>query len=217
MAQMEYITPEQMMKEEARAVAAGVGVEKMMEKAGAEVAREVERRYGPVSGKRIVVLAGNGNNGGDGFVAARYLAARGSKVAVILLSSPDEIKTREAETNWRKLAETEAEMLIARESGELAHLQSRIESAEILIDAIFGTGIKSEVREPHATSINLFNESSAKKVALDIPSGLDPLTGEAKGTTVKADVTITLHKAKAGLSRRKEYTGEIVVVPIGIP
>ena len=214
---MEYITPEEMMKDEARAAAAGIGVERLMEKAGAEVAREVERRYGPVFRKRIVVLAGNGNNGGDGFVAARYLAARGSRVEVILLSSPDGIRTREAKTNWRRLAEAEVETLIAEDTESLAHLMDRIESAEILIDAIFGTGIKGEVREPQATAINLFNQSNAKKVALDIPSGLDPLTGEAKGTTVKADVTITLHKAKVGLIRGKEYAGEIVVVPIGIP
>jgi hydroxyethylthiazole kinase-like uncharacterized protein yjeF len=216
-AQVEYITPEDMMREEARAASLGTGVGKLMENAGAEVAREVERRYGPLFGKRILVVAGSGNNGGDGFVAARYLAAIGSKVKVLLLSSPDSIRTKEAETNWKRLGETTVEVLIARDGNELSKLRREFERAEIVIDAIFGTGIRGEVREPHATAIRLLNESRARKVALDIPSGLDPTSGEAKGTAVKADVTIALHKAKVGLRRRSEFTGEVVVVSIGIP
>jgi len=215
--QVEYITPEQMMKEEARAASLGIGVGKLMENAGAEVALEVWRRYGPLFGKRVLVVAGSGNNGGDGFVAARHLAARGSKVKVLLLSSPEAIRTEEAETNWKRLSESAVEMLVARDGSELSRLGSEFERADIVIDAIFGTGIRGEVREPHATAIRLLNGSRAKKVALDIPSGLDPLTGEAKGTTVKADVTIALHKAKVGLRRRSEFTGQVVVVPIGIP
>jgi len=214
---LEYITPEEMLKAERRAESAGVSVEKLMENAGAEVAREVERRFGPVFGKRVLVLAGNGNNGGDGFVAARNLAAKGARVAVILLSSPDEIRTKEAKSNWRSLAGTGVEMLVAAETESLKRFEEKILSAAITIDAIFGTGIRGEVREPHATAIRLMNNSTAKKVALDIPSGLDPLTGEVKGTTVKADVTITLHRAKVGLMKRRDHTGEVVVVPIGIP
>jgi len=214
---VEYITPEQMMKEEARASSLGIGVGKLMENAGAEAAREVERRYGPLFGKRVLVVAGSGNNGGDGFVAARYLAARGPRVKVLLLSSPEAIRTKEAETNWKRLGETAAEVLVARDSNELSRLGSEFGRAEVVIDAIFGTGIRGEVREPHASAIRLLNESRAKKVAIDIPSGLDPLTGEAKGPTVKADVTIALHRAKVGLRGRSEFTGEVVVVPIGIP
>src|SRR5712692_2662512 len=206
-----------MMKEEARATSLGIGVGKLMENAGAEVAREVERRYGPIFGKRILVVAGSGNNGGDGFVAARHLAARGSKVKVLLLSSPEAIRTKEAETNWKRLRESGVEVLMARDGSELSRVGSEFERAEIVIDAIFGTGIRGEVREPHATAIRLLNESRARKVAVDIPSGLDPTSGEAKGTTVKAEVTIALHKAKVGLRRRSEFTGEVVVVPIGIP
>ena len=216
-AQVDYITPEQMMKEEARATSLGIGVGKLMENAGVEVALEVERRYGPLFGKRILVVAGSGNNGGDGFVTSRYLAARGSKVKVLLLSSPEAIRTKEAETNWKRLRESGVEVLMARDGSELSRVGSEFERAEIVIDAIFGTGIRGEVREPHATAIRLLNESRAQKVALDIPSGLDPLTGEAKGKTVKADVTIALHKAKVGLRGRSEFTGQVVVVPIGIP
>ncbi len=214
---MEYVTPEQMMKEEEDAASLGIGVERLMENAGAEVAREVERRYGPLFGKRVLVVAGNGNNGGDGFVAARYLAEKGSKVKVLLLSSPEEIRTKEAETNWKRLRETVVETLVARDGIELSGQLSEFERAEIVIDAILGTGVRGEVREPHATAIRLMNASKARKVALDVPSGLDPLTGEARGTTVKADLTVALHRAKVGLRRGSEFTGEVVVVPIGIP
>ncbi len=214
---MEYVTPEQMMKEEEDAASLGIGVGRLMENAGAEVAREVERRYGPLFGKRVLVVAGNGNNGGDGFVAARYLAEKGSKVKVLLLSSPEEIRTKEAETNWKRLRETVVETLVARDGIELSRQLSEFERAEIVIDAIFGTGVRGEVREQHATAIRLMNASKARKVALDVPSGLDPLTGEARGTTVKADVTVALHRAKVGLRRGSEFTGEVVVVPIGIP
>src|SRR5713226_3447460 len=140
-----------MMKEEAHAASLGIGVGKLMENAGAEVAREVERRYGPLFGKRVLVVAGSGNNGGDGFVAARYLAARGSKVKVMLLSSPESIRTKEAETNWKRLGETAVQTQVALDASELSRLAGEFERAEIVIDAIFGTGIRGEVREPHAT------------------------------------------------------------------
>src|SRR5437879_9174060 len=108
------MTTEEMMKEEARAASLGIAFGKLMENAGAEAGREVERRYGPLVGKRVLVVAGTGNNGGDGFVAARYLAARGSKAKVLLLSSPEAIRTTEAQTNWKRLGETAAEVLVAR-------------------------------------------------------------------------------------------------------
>src|SRR2546427_12380902 len=111
-----------MMKEEARAAGLGIGVGKLMENAGAEVALEVEKRYGPLFGKRVLVVAGSGNNGGDGFVAARHLAARGTKVKVLLLSNPEAIRTKEAETNWKRLREGTEEMLVAPDGQELARV-----------------------------------------------------------------------------------------------
>ena len=80
-----------------------------------------------------------------------------------------------------------------------------------------GTGVRGEVREPIATAIRLINSSSAAKVAVDLPSGLDPASGAVSSAgAVRADVTITLHRPKVGLRDREEYTGEVIVVPIGI-
>src|SRR2546428_13166186 len=108
-----------MMKEEARAAGLGIGVGKLMENAGAEVALEVGGRYGPLFGKRVLVGAGSGNNGGDGFVAARHLAARGPQVKALPLSSPEAIRTKEAETNWKRLRESAGEVLMARDGSGL--------------------------------------------------------------------------------------------------
>src|SRR3989442_15018334 len=133
-----------MMKEEARAASLGIGVGKLMENAGAEVALEVWRRYGPLFGKRVLVVAGSGNNGGDGFVAARHLAARGPKVKVLLLSSPEAVRTEEAETNWRRLSESAVEMLVAGDGKERSCLGRRASGADIVVGAGVGTGIRAE-------------------------------------------------------------------------
>ncbi len=214
---MDYITPADMAKAEERAAKEGIGVEKLMENAGAGVARAVDRLYGPMPGKRVLVVTGNGNNGGDGFVTARYLAEWRSKVTVLLLCDPEEIRTTEAKVNWNRLNDCGVERWVAKDEGEISRLVEEFYWAEVIIDAVFGTGIKGEVREPQKTAIRMMNESRGKKVALDIPSGLDPLTGEAKGTTFRADVTVALHRPKVGLKRGGKFAGKVFVVPIGIP
>jgi NAD(P)H-hydrate epimerase len=85
-----------------------------------------------------------------------------------------------------------------------------------VVDAILGTGTRGGLRELAATAASMINGTKAVKVAVDTPSGLDPLTGETPGIVVKADLTIALHAAKVGLRERDEYTGEVIVVPIGI-
>ena len=90
-------------------------------------------------------------------------------------------------------------------------------SAEVIVVAIFGTGVKGGVvKEPYASAISMVNASRAVKVAVDLPSGIDPATGAASDPTVRADYTVALHLPKVGLRGREEFTGEVVVVPIGI-
>ncbi len=210
----EYITSAEMQEAEKRAAAKGKTVEALMENAGKGIANEIELNFGPIAGKRIVVLAGKGNNGGDGFVTARYLAQKGANVTVILLAKPGEIRTDEAKDNWVRL--TGIEKMILDSAEELQKHGGLIKDATIVVDAIFGTGIKGEVREPDATAIRMVNESDGKKVSVDIPSGLDPTTGEVKEPVVKADMTITLHRLKTGLRGNEKYAGKLVVVPIGL-
>lgn len=211
---MEYITPGAMAALEKGAARQGLSVEKLMENAGRGVAHFVLDRYGV--GVKVCVVCGGGNNGGDGFVAARYLS-KSCLVSVILLTSPEKIRTQEAKKNWKRLASTDAEIFVAEDVEALTAIAGRISSADVVVGAIFGTGAKGgEVREPYATAISMVNAAKGPKVAVDLPSGLDPETGEASSPTVRADVTLALHMPKVGLKGRKEYTGEVVVIPIGI-
>ncbi|HLA21943.1 MAG TPA: NAD(P)H-hydrate epimerase, partial [Nitrosopumilaceae archaeon] len=89
--------------------------------------------------------------------------------------------------------------------------------ADIIVDGILGTGISGKIREPYASAIDLINKSKAFKLALDVPSGLDPDTGNVSDKCVKADVTITFHKMKVGMPKRKDMCGTILVEKIGIP
>jgi hydroxyethylthiazole kinase-like uncharacterized protein yjeF len=211
---LDYITPDEMSELERGASEYGLGVKELMENAGRGVAEFVLTRYGP--GKRVCVVCGGGNNGGDGMVAARYLSARCS-VDVVLLASPGKIRSDEARENWEALADTQAKLHVSEDVESLRRKSVVLEGAEVLVIAIFGTGLKGGVvREPYATAISMINGSKVGKVAIDLPSGIDPATGVATRPAVKADVTVALHLPKIGLKGREEFTGEVVVVPIGI-
>lgn len=212
-----YVTPEEMREAELRASAYGLDGAALMERAGAAVAGVVEERYPQSGGRRrrkVLVVCGLGNNGGDGLVAARRLAG-GSWVRVLLLGEAAAIKTKEAAENWALLGGT-VERVEAVDGSRLLERRDWFEWAEVVLDAILGTGVRGQVREPLATAIGLVNGARCAKVAIDVPSGLDPLTGAAGSATVRADVTIALHRAKVGLRGKSGYTGEVVVVPIGI-
>lgn len=215
---MEYLTPEEMREAESRAVAGGVSISTLMENAGAAVAATVLGRYGDqIKGRPILVICGTGNNGGDGLVAARHLSPK-AKVRVLLLAdSPSSIKTDEARANWQRLSGLPVEVVLCGTREKVAELSAWFEEASVLIDAILGTGAKGALREPIATAVRMFNASRGIRVAVDLPSGLDPASGAvSESGCIRADITIALHRAKSGLRGRAEYTGELVVVPIGI-
>ncbi len=214
---MRPITPEQMERIDANSEKLGVPRILLMENAGRAIVEYLENHFKDLSGKKVVVIAGTGNNGGDGFVAARHLAGYGSKVTVILLAV--DVKTDEAATNWRGLKNmTKTAQLITRsDAGFEEKLEKDILDADIVIDAIFGTGIKGILKPPQSTAIDLINRSKAYTVAVDIPSGLDPLTGEVHDRAVAADATVTFHRIKTGLLKRSDLTGKVILAPIGIP
>ncbi len=209
----EYITPEEMRELESKASSKGITTEFLMENAGRGIANEIEVNFGSVVGRNVVVVAGKGNNGGDGLVTARYLVEKGARVTVILLANPDEIRTNEAKDNWVRL---DATKLVAGGVEELLKFTDMIVGATVVVAAILGTGFQGDVREPEATAIRLINQSDGMVVAVDIPSGLDPKTGEAKNPTVRADLTVTLHRPKTGLKGNEKWTGKLVTVPIGL-
>jgi NAD(P)H-hydrate epimerase len=183
----------------------------MMENAGAAAVRRLIEKFGSVQSKRIVIFVGMGNNGGDGQVMARHLVGHGAITTVILLGTPEKIKTEESKWNWSILEKMKSLELITGNSFEIDF------EPDIIIDGILGTGITGEIREPYASAINHINEYGGFKFAVDVPSGLDPQTGEIANICTKCDMTVTFHKMKKGIPKRKDLTGELFVEKIGIP
>lgn len=192
----------------------------LMENAGAAVAERVAEclcELGECRGTgRVVVLCGPGNNGGDGFVVARRLASEGLSVAVYALCSQDRVSGDAlVHLNWLKHCGVEVDF-VQLCSGKLS---ADIERADVVVDAILGTGIEKEVTGLFADVIAQVNESGACVVAVDIPSGIDGATGKVMGTAVRADITVTFAYPKVGqlFHPGREFCGQLEVVDIGIP
>lgn len=206
------ITVKQMMQIEENGHQMGFKRNFMMENAGASVVRYLSEKFSDISSKKILVFAGLGNNGGDALVVARHLAGFGSDVRVLLLGNPDRIKTEESRTNWALLEKMNSVDLVI--ASDISDLDLK---ADVVVDGIMGTGISGKIREPYASAIDSINKLKAFKIAIDVPSGLDPDTGNISDKCVKADVTITFHKMKVGMPKRKDMCGIILVEKIGIP
>ena len=183
----------------------------MMENAGAAAVRRLLEKIDNVESKNILIFVGLGNNGGDGLVMARHLAGYSAKVTVMLLGNPDKIKTEESNWNWSILQKMPSVKLI---SGDSVHFDFK---PDVIVDGILGTGITGEIREPYASAINYINETDCYKFAVDVPSGLDPQTGETANIFTKCNMTVTFHKMKQGIPKRKDLTGELFAEKIGIP
>ena len=212
------ITVKQMMQIEENGHQMGFSRKFMMENAGAAAAKRIVEKYSSVwsidpNYKKILVFAGLGNNGGDGLVIARHLAGYGVNVTVFLLGEPDNIRSEECSWNWSLLEKMKSVKLLT--GGNLEDLNNL--EFKIIIDGILGTGISGEIREPHASAIEFINEKAYHVVAVDVPSGLNPDTGEANKICVNAKMTVTFHRMKVGMPKRKDVCGEIFVEKIGIP
>ncbi|MDZ7702703.1 MAG: NAD(P)H-hydrate dehydratase [Halobacteriales archaeon] len=197
------ITAERMAAVDRNAAALGVSQRQLMEASGRTVARAVRELLGERG--RVAVVAGRGNNGGDGFVAARVLDERAT---VHLLGRPETIATDAARANWDALEAAEADTRIVRDSTELA-----LGEPDVVVDAVLGTGVVGAPLEPEASAIEAIDASGATVVSVDVPSGLDADTGEAPGAVVDADRVVTFHDLKPGLAGRDDVT----VADIGIP
>lgn len=188
----------------------------MMENAGHGLADFVAHKFKNLKNKRIVAVCGTGNNGGDGFVASRHLAGYGAKITVVLLGSPSDLRSEEARLNWGIIEKMDSiEIIFGRELTN--EVRRKIAKAGIILDGIFGTGIKGEIREPYASAIDEINKSKAFVLAVDVPSGFDPNTGQIHEKCVQANATVTFHRMKVGLVKGKKYTGLVHVERIGIP
>jgi ADP-dependent NAD(P)H-hydrate dehydratase / NAD(P)H-hydrate epimerase len=209
-----------------RAQAVGVPGERLMEQAGAAVAAAAHALaidtdrwgHGP-----IVILCGPGNNGGDGLVAARRLAAVGVPVVVALVAGDAHPATRDARRNWERIVRdgriTIVHTPVARDLGLFGR---GIEKAAVVVDALLGTGVRGPLREPIRSAVELVNRCRAALVpvlAVDTPTAVDLTSGDPSDPAVRADLTVTFHRPKTGLLTRngKALAGRVLVAPIGIP
>lgn len=166
----------------------------------------------------VAILCGKGNNAGDGFVIARHLEIRGVAVRVMLLAAASEL-AGDALANYAILQKCDVPIVDVSQGDGTALLDEHARGAVWLVDALLGTGATGEPREPFATAIRWMNAQPARRLAIDVPSGLDCDSGVAAATTVRADLTVTFAAAKPGLlvSQAAAYVGELIVADIGVP
>ncbi len=189
----------------------------LMENAGAGVGRSVVRRFGHLMNRPVAIFCGKGNNGGDGFVAARHLLNAGAEVVVLQLFAPAELKG-DARTNFRILQKIQkrsgGRLLIRRFGGSVSAIRP-----SVIVDAMFGTGFNGSPKGAFSRAIEWINRQDVPVLSVDIPSGVNGTTGIAGTVCVHADVTATMGTLKAGLllNDGKNHSGEHEVVDIGIP
>lgn len=193
----------------------GISTLVLMENAGRAVAEELIRMsHG--QGK-IAVFCGKGNNGGDGLVAARHLLLRGIKPDIFLSTDIGEVKN-EARTNLDVILKLKQKIFEVRQSN-LQSVQAKAMRYSLIVDALLGIGLSGEISGVFRDLIGIINMSKAKKLAVDIPSGLDADSGRVLGCCVTADTTVTFAACKKGMVRGggPKYCGRIVVRDLGIP
>lgn len=191
----------------------------LMENAGRAVADTVFEALLNPADSRVLALCGPGNNGGDAFVAARHLRNAGVHVVAALAAPPDKSKG-DAAVNLGVLERTGTPLLRAYEEAGLAELRREIEHADIIVDGLLGTGSRGDPRGVVADLIRLANEATRpRRVAIDVPSGLDGDTGLASAVCFRADATVTFVSAKPGFAApaARAVLGRVTVASIGLP
>lgn len=200
----ELLTNAEMAEADRRAIAGGTGSATLMAAAGAAVARAVTARHPP--GSRVAVVAGAGNNGGDGFVAARRLGDAGYRVGVHLIGNRDALKgdAAAAAAQWQGPVTTGALVL---------------DGVHVVVDAVFGAGLDRPVGGDALAAIAAINGAGVPVVAVDLPSGINGTTGAVMGAAVNADRTVTFFRKKPGhlLLPGRDHCGTVEVAQIGIP
>ncbi|MCC6444861.1 MAG: NAD(P)H-hydrate dehydratase [Armatimonadetes bacterium] len=236
---MKIVTSEQMRAIDRRAIEEmGVPGVALMENAGLQAARAAARmllnrggggwlysKEGAFSlprpalcGKRVAVACGKGNNGGDGFVAARHLRAQGADIALFFTADPGSLKG-DADINCRIALRTGLTIHSVQDESAAEAMGQTLACCDLVIDALLGTGVKGEVQPPIVHAIGAVNRCGRPVLAVDVPSGLDADTGRIGGLCVRAARTLTLALPKAGLLLfpGADYAGEIEVADIGMP
>jgi hydroxyethylthiazole kinase-like uncharacterized protein yjeF len=213
------VSVEQMQSVERAADGSGLGYDQMMANAGKSVAGEIMARYGPLDGRRVLLLVGSGNNGGDALVAGWHLLEAGAQVSVYVA------KARPADDPLlERLRESGILIAEAEKDQRWRVLRNAVQATDLLVDAVFGTGLTPPLRGTAKDVLAEASKALGKRekppviVAVDCPSGLDCDSGEIADEAIAADLTVTLAAAKRGLLAfpGAAYVGELVVGDIGL-
>lgn len=197
----------------------------LMESAGKSLAEEVGKIavYTFAKPVKVIIFTGSGGNGGDGFVAARYLLNRGYDVDIYMLK--DNIRSAEAKTNLEilenmkpRLSRLKIYNLKTLDDINSCEVARSTDSEYVIVDGLLGTGIRGKLQTNVKRAIEIINDASGVKISVDVPSGMDPLTGEVSDLAVVPDYTISFHKIKDGVrDAEEEVVGGLVTADIGIP
>jgi len=217
---MEYITPGKMREIDRRTqeefdIPAAI----LMENAGRAVFQNAMEMLSEKQEKKVIVVCGRGNNGGDGFVAARHLMNNGVDVSIFLVAGVKGLKG-EAEANYHraeKVAKTMGKVIEVLNEENLSSFEDKLEGTSLIVDGLFGIGLAREVGEPEKSIIQLINDSGKPALAVDVPSGLDATNGNVLGVCIKATKTVTFARPKTGFLGSEKYTGETITADISIP
>jgi NAD(P)H-hydrate epimerase len=216
---MKVLTSRQM-KEIDRKTIAEIGIPgiALMENAGIRIVETLKRRFPAPRAERVVIVAGKGNNGGDGLVVARHLFNQGVRPVVLLLASKGDVRG-DAAVNLNAALNMGIPVTEIMSPEDWGRNKKALSRATVIVDAMFGTGLVKPLDGLYAQVVGEINASKAFKISVDIPSGLSSDTHRIIGPCVRADLTVTLAAPKIAhvLPPAEEYIGELVVAPIGIP
>jgi hydroxyethylthiazole kinase-like uncharacterized protein yjeF len=192
----------------------------LMENAGRSVADELEKAVSGLRRKRIMVLCGRGNNGGDGFVAARYLALRNAKPSIVLFCDPAKLRG-DALTNWGIVHALGLPIRVILPGADIRSNLENISDPDVIVDALFGTGLSKPIGADFRPVVEWINRASSTAfvASIDIPSGLYADSSTIPGPAVKADLTVTFSALKLVhvVPPASDYAGKVVLAPIGSP
>lgn len=195
----------------------GISTLVLMENAGKAITEEAIKIIYNKNKPKVAIFCGKGNNGGDGFVAARHFLIRGIKPDIFLAGKVSQVRD-EARLNLEILLKIKQKIIEAKKE-DLHLVKSKVAKCDLIIDALLGVGLSGRVRGIYQDLIGIINLSKAYILSVDIPSGLDATTGKALGYCIKADKTVTFMAKKRGMvtGGGSKYCGRILVKDLGIP
>lgn len=216
---MKILNSEQMREIDRKAIEEiGIPGVVLMENAGRNTYHEILKRVPQIQNKKVSILCGKGNNGGDGFVIGRYLLKSGNSPRVYMFAKKEELRG-DAKINFEIIDKMHADIIEIVDKNQWRKEKEIIFNSDVIIDALFGTGLKGELGNFWKDVFGYLKDSPAFKVSVDIPSGLSADTFLLQGPCFKADLTVTMAALKVShvFPPASEYVGEVVVADIGIP